>query len=517
MGRSSTAWLWRRTSVRHNFSANLASKLLSALVSLACVPVYLRVLGVGGYGLVGIWTMLETFANLLDLGLSPTMTREMAAASGRREGAEETRDLVRTLEVGYWAIGVAIGAMIMLGASPIAHYWLRSAEFSTAQLRTTVVLIGALILCRWPLSFYAGGLSGLERQVLLSWVGLAFACLRSLGAVLVLLFVSPTIVAFFLWQIIVSLANSATLALLLWRCLPRARGARFLPSTLRRIWKFAGGITAVALISILLTDLDKLVVSKLLSLEDFGYYSLGGRIAASLSMASAPVFSALFPAFSRLVAARDDQRQVELYHRGAQLMSVLVVPAAVTVAFFSKPLIFAWTGNQLIADRTALVAALLIGGSAFNSIILVPYSLQVAHGWTSLAFWTNAVYATVTVPLLIVLTNHFGPPGAAFVWLIINFSYLATQVPLMHRRLLRSEARRWYVEDVGMPLVSCVATAILVAALITPPATRLGAWATVALAGILIGAAGVLATPLGRKQVRTSSRLIWRTLTEMRP
>src|SRR5712664_2568415 len=56
--------LWEQTSVRQNLSSNLVTKALSALVSLACVPIYLRVLGVSGYGLIGVWTMLESLANL---------------------------------------------------------------------------------------------------------------------------------------------------------------------------------------------------------------------------------------------------------------------------------------------------------------------------------------------------------------------------------------------------------------------------------------------------------------------
>src|SRR5260370_42406087 len=44
-----------------------------------------------------------------------------------------------------------------------------------------------------------------------------------------------------------------------------------------------------------------------------------------------------------------------------------------------------WTGNENIADNTAHIAALLIIGTAFHSMLWVPYALQLAHGWTSLA------------------------------------------------------------------------------------------------------------------------------------
>ncbi len=493
--------LWRQTSVRQNLSANLASRVLAILVSLACVPIYLRVLGIGGYGLIGIWTTLETFASLLDLGVSPTITRELAASTGRAKEAQDARDLVRTLEVAYWAVGFAIGGAIVLGASSVATYWLRSSQSSASEIQGIVTLIGVLVLCRWPLTFYSGGLTGLERQVLLSWGTLVFTCIRSLGAVLVLLFISPTVFAFFIWQIGINLVQTAVFAGLLWRCMPPGSMPRFRTAMVRRVWKFASGMTAVALVSILLTDLDKLVVSGLSSLEDFGYYALGSRIAGTLYMPASAVYSAMLPALARRAAAQNEKELADLYHRGCQVMSVLVLPLAITAIFFAKPALFAWTGNAMIADRAWFTTALLIGGAAFMCVRFTPGALQLAVGWTSLALWTNVVYAVIMVPLLVILTKRFGGAGAAAVWLVSNVSYLATQVPLMHRRLLRHEARRWYVTDFGIPLVACLVTAALLAEVAGSPTTRLGAALTVVVAGVFVGVVGVLGTPLLRKQL----------------
>lgn len=502
MGPSMKALMSRRTSIRFNVSANLLGKILAAAVGLACIPTYIHILGVAGYGVIGMWITLETLAMLLDLGLSPTITRELAATAQRAERAQEVRDLVRTIEVAYCGLGLLIGAAIVVSAAPIATYWLRSSQLSLGEVRTSVELIGVLILCRWPLSFYSSGLTGIERQVLLSWMTCAFAVVRNLGAIVVLVFVSPTILAFLVWQIAINIGHTGTTASLLWWSLPAGGTPRFRPELLRRIWKFAGGVTATALVSVLLSDLDKLVVSGLLSLEEFGFYTLASRMAATLYLASSSVFAALYPAFVRLATAPDEPKLAELYHRGAQMMSVLVLPAAITGALFARPAIFAWTGNELIADNTAPIASLLMIGTAFHCVLTVPYAAQLAYGWTSLAFWVNLSYVPITTVLLVVLTKHFGTTGAAGVWLLINASWFGTHVPLMHRRLLRNEARRWYVQDVGIPLVACGLTAALIAAGAGPTTTRLGAGLTVVFAGLLVGAVGLLATPLVLKQLR---------------
>jgi O-antigen/teichoic acid export membrane protein len=488
----------RQTSVRFNLSANLISKILSAVVSLACVPIYIQVLGVAGYGIIGIWATLETLATLLDLGLSPTMTRELAQHA---EEAQYARDLVRTVEVVYWALGLLIGTTIVLSAPLITAHWLRSSQISPDELRASVRLIGVLIVCRWPIALYSSGLTGLERQVLLSWMGFVFALVRSLGAVFVIVFLSPTIFAFLAWQIAINIANTAIVAASLWWNLPTGGAARFHLKLLARVWKFAGGVTAIALVSVLLNDLDKIVVSGLVSLEDFGYYTLGSRMAGALYLASSSVFAAVYPALVRLATTQDEGRFAEFYHRSAQMMSLLIFPAAITAAFFAKPLIFAWTGNEHASDNTALIAALLIIGTAFHGILFLPYAAQLAHGWTGLAFWTNLAYVPVTTVLLVVLTKHFGGVGAAAVWLLITTSYFITYVPLMHRKLLRYQARQWYVNDVGIPLGACSITAGFLIEVMGPTTTRIGAALTVALAGFLIGIVGLLGTPLARNQV----------------
>ena len=76
------------------------------------------------------------------------------------------------------------------------------------------------------------------------------------------------------------------------------------------------------------------------------------------------------------------------------------MPAAVTFIFFARQLIFAWTGSATKAAHAWLRASLLTAGTAFNCVVSIPYALQLAYGWTSLAFWTNLISAFVTIPLL---------------------------------------------------------------------------------------------------------------------
>ena len=59
------------------------------------------------------------------------------------------------------------------------------------------------------------------------------------------------------------------------------------------------------------------------------------------------------------IATGDDAILRTLYHRSCQLISVLLLPAALVVAFFSKELLRVWTRNPLVVEHShTLVKAL---------------------------------------------------------------------------------------------------------------------------------------------------------------
>jgi len=438
-----------------NVVANLVGQGWSVLISLVVVPLYLGLLGIEAYGLIGFYVMLQGLAQVLDLGLSPTMNREMARYSAQPEKAAEARDLVRTLEVAYWAIGIGIGAGIVMAAPFIARHWLQASVISEGDVQQALMLMGLVVALQWPLSFYGSGLMGLQKQVLCNVVAIPVSTVSNGGAVLLLWLFSPTITAFFAWQVLVGAVNVAIVTILMWRSLPHCdRAPRFDFGLLRNVWKFAAGMGGLGLSAIILTQLDKVILSKLLSLEMFGYYTLAGVLGRSLYALITPVFNAFFPRFSTLVARDDEDALKRLYHRGSQLMATLVIPVAAVVSLFSYELLWLWTGNVGTARNAAPIASVLVIGTALNGLVNLPYALQLAYGWTQISLYINSFFILTLVPTIVYATLHYGPVGAAAVWVALNTIYMLAGVPLTHRRLLKGEAWHWFRDDICPPLLA---------------------------------------------------------------
>jgi len=99
--------------------------------------------------------------------------------------------------------------------------------------------------------------------------------------------------------------------------------------------------------------------------------------------------------------------------------------------------------------------------------MLLPYTLQLAYGWTKLAFYKNVVAVIFLVPLMVWMVQMYQGIGAAWVWIILNLGYFIFEVPIMHRRLLKGEMGKWYRRDVFLPIL-IVSAIVLIAREILP-------------------------------------------------
>jgi len=172
---------------------------------------------------------------------------------------------------------------------------------------------------------------------------------------------------------------------------------------------------------------------------------------AGLVMIVSSVFNTIYPRFSALVAQGDEEALRRQYHGATQLMALLILPVAAVLAVFSSDILQFWTGNAEVARNAGPIATLLVIGSAMNGLMTLPYSLQLAYGWTGIGLRIIVALTIVFVPAIWFMATTYGAVGAASVWAALNCAYMAIGVPLTHRRLLKGEAWPW-LGDIALPL-----------------------------------------------------------------
>lgn len=462
--------------LRRNLIANMAGKAWSALMALAFVPWYIQLLGLEAYGLVGFFATLQAVSVVLDLGLGTAINRAMAGHAETGGAAARQRELLRTFATVAWIGGILIGGLVAASAGVIADRWINARDLERGTVVQAVQLMGLVIALRWPAGIYGGVLMGLQHQVSLNLITAAGITVANLGVIAVLTWVAPTLEAFFAWQAGAAVLQTSVMAWWAWRCVPASPGrTRFARSVLVEHWRFAVGTGAITALGVLLAQVDKVVLSRLLRLDDFALYALASVVAGGIGIMVGPVFTAVFPRLSAAVAGGDAARLAADYHRTCRLTALLVMPAAFTLALLAEPVLWAWTGDAGLAQATAPILAILVVGSALNGLLMVPYALQLAHGSTRLGLQCNLVAVVLLVPAVAAGAWWLGPAGAALGWPVLNLCYVVAAMPIIHRRFLAGAQRRWTLHDTGIPLAAAALAVAACSALMPEAASRSGA------------------------------------------
>lgn len=433
-----------------NLIAGLANSIWSALVGLAVVPFYLKYLGIEAYGLIGFFITTQAVLSILDMGMAPTINREVARCSASGD-LKKAGKLLHTLAVVYWCMAAVIALSILALAPLIAEYWLQSKQLTPQTISHAIMLMGLVVACRWPIGLYQGALIGAQRLTVSSGINMTMITIGNLGAVAILAFISPTIEAFFIWQACVGLMYAVTMRFAAWRVIGKTERNRFDIEKLKSVWRFTAGMSGISLTALVFTQLDKVILSKMLGLEEFGHYMLATVVVSGLYVLISPVFNVIYPRMSALVVIGDKDKLTELYRTGTRMLATVIFPIAMVLAVFAEDLVLVWTGNPGIASSVAPVISLLVIGSALNGVMYFPYALQLAYGKTWIPLTINIVLMLFMIPLIIYLARTYGALGGAMAWLIAEVIYVILGPWLTHRNILKGLWAKWIIQDIGVP------------------------------------------------------------------
>lgn len=442
--------LSRAFSARTRAASNLATNVYTVIVGIVFVPIYINYLGVEAYGIIGAFTGLTAFVWLFDLGIATNINREMAGFHDSNN-RQQILDLKKTLEVSVYIISAAIFVALLGFVYLIAHYWFNTERFTPAFMLSVMAILAFSLALQFPTSFYLNGLMGLRQQVAINIVGITYNTTRCVGAVVAILIFEDKIRSFLIFQ-----ASAAVINLLLLRLLfEYSTGIEgYKPKVdfllLKRIRQFASELFANNLVTILLTQADKVVLSRMLSLEQFGYYMLAFNIVTmSINTFSSSVNNVLFPNLVRHVNSGDTKELERTFHLGTRVMAWGAVSIGTVLIFLSEPVLQLWTQNAEVVRNTAPLLALLAAAFVVNVIMLVPYYLQHAFGRSHITFLFNLLFLFIYIPSLIFSASEYGAVGAASVWFALQLIYFVVFVPVIRSAFLRFDPWRYFFSDIG--------------------------------------------------------------------
>lgn len=490
--------------LRANIAANIVGTSITALAGLVAAPLVYRAFGAEAYGLVGVYLLLQGLMPLFDLGITPGLARAIAWHRGRGEaGALPT--LLRLAHLPLAVISIASVLIMVVAAPLIAEGWLLPRDMSAGEVKLALVLMALALALRLFGALNRSALMAMELQAKANLAQATAAIARTFGALGFAVATGTGVLGFLALQILVSAFDWWWCARLLRPAMP-ASATAVDRATLASHARFAVGIAGLSALWLLASQIDRLVLSKELALDEYGRFSLAVHLASVVALGVAAIHGAALPRLTRLFAACDAPGARSLYglvtaltvSASAGLLVGLMVAGPRWLPRFTGP-----SGDGLDPAPVAIAYAV---GQAGLAVLGLAYLLQSARGSLRLHALMTALHAGVLVPLVLLLANR------EVMWLavgiaMVHWLFVLAWMPIPHARHLDGGHLRWMMHD----LLPSLATAGVIGFALVRLCAGLRGEAVTAMVATLGGSIVFASASAAHAGLRGEAIAWWRT------
>lgn len=443
--------------ISKNAIANIITKLWALVSIYIFIPFYIKLLGEESYGIVSFFATMQTAINILGLGLANTLRREFAVKTYNEDEDNVRRNkLLHCIEIIYWIIACIVSFICFLSSNIIASNWLNVGTLSPEYVAMTITLMGISISIQIVANLYSGCIFGLDLQTSANAFQIIWSILKYCGSLIIIMFVVADLRAFYLWHVLTDIVYLLVLRIYLAVKIKPKKKYKWSFSdfaVLKSIWKYAIGIFVISIISLVNKQLDKIIISNLLSLTELGAYNLATTLGGLTTVFSTAMYVSVFPSFTSDIALGNKDSVQERFLSINKLVNIITLCLCCYVAVFAIPLIQFWTGTTVYNDMLQFSAPLVIMAVSITELQEIPYALALAYGNTKI----NTILGLSYLPIVCVATwysiKEWGLVGAGTVYSILMISQSLIYEYAIYKKYLQYNPIKLIIKDTIIPLL----------------------------------------------------------------
>jgi len=309
-----------------------------------------RSLGAGGYGLYVLAISAATlFSGISLLGLDDAMTRYVAIASGRRD-APAVRGTIQVGLVAATAMGVLFGAVLYLGADPIA-----TGLFNEPQLARLLQLVALAVPFLSVSNVLAGTARGFRRMDIAALAENVVQSVVRLGLLTVVflltgLSTATAVVVFGISDV----AATVTMVMLLGRHFPLAPRGQPVRRDARGVFRFALPLWFSGMLRQFRGNLVALLLGATGPAANVGVFAVVNKINLVGHVWLLSIVMAVKPTMAQLHDRGDRAELARVYTSTTRWSLSLGLPFVIAMVLYREP-ILATFGTSFSGGSTALV------------------------------------------------------------------------------------------------------------------------------------------------------------------
>lgn len=414
-----------------NTAFQLFGRGTSLLAGLVAVPVYLHYLGAEAYGVVGVFISLMSLSGLFDLGLPIAINRQISVMRGEGKNTLEISSVIRSFELIFVGLCTVIFAVIFAGSGFIATQWLNLVNLTPETVTSALQLAGMAVVLRFPTAFYNNALFAFDCHARANVVASAGAIARIGFSILAFELFGISLEVFFWSQIVINGLELLILAFILW-----SSGLHFF-APIAKVAQLGGSLqmtiplSGISVSALLLSQLDKVILSKAVALDVFGLYSVAYGLAMGLLPIAYSVGNASFPQISRLLSANQLVEMQAIVRRAVALLSIGVIPLSGVLIFFTgqiMPFLHLFTPK---AFDVLTYLPFLAFGALCQTFTVLFHGYKVAQGKPTSLFYINLAALVVFSGVFLYAVYSWSVMGACIAFVGLNIFIAGAQTILV--------------------------------------------------------------------------------------
>lgn len=381
-------------------------------LSIALIPFYLKRLGPDQWGVVAICMAIQGFLGLLDAGLGQIMPRDIARIAGDRNS--EAR-VFRVFSRAYFGMGL-IGLVLGQASVPwLIEHWFNQGQRMGDGAELALRLVLVQFLFQFANNAHSGYWNGMQAQKLANFRQCFFGTIKHAGALALVYLWRADALAYLLPFALVSAlewwANRGTVR----RELGALVDEKVVISDFRILATEAGILALGVLVGMLLTQMDRIILSRTVSVASFGYYIIISNLGLAFSQLQYPLMRAFYPKISRSLKEKG-KGNINIKKIGLYVAIACVLPCLIA-AIMAPWLLTIWLGDSLIVEETLVPLRLILGAVAINSIYQLFYQQMLASGNFRMIIKINVSALVVVYLQLSILSKELGIVTGGIAWL----------------------------------------------------------------------------------------------------
>jgi len=399
-----------------NTGAIMLARGVQPILSTVLVIVIARIWSVEAYGkYTTVFYLLFIFQVVCSFGLNPLLTREVA----------KNRELANRHLNGGIVLGVPFSILSMLVMMSISHFMQYEHDVAMAVSIASISLIAsALADC------FEGVIAGNERIRTIAKVWTLEVILRS-GLSILMVYMGYGLLSVVSVYVIARFITPLVYYILINRAIVRVRldiDLEFTKGLLKKTYIFA----LILICATIFWRIDAVILPRMKNNIEVGLFGAAHRLFYFNHLMVVSFFTAFFPVISRLFAKQSEAFQIAC-KKSIQFLTILCLPLALFVTFFSKNIIFLFFKEKYIDAAPALIILMWA---------LVLFAITEVFGYALLAsnhqkkdLQVNFIALACKIFLNLILIPKYSYIGAViatvlsiFIQLIIQFLYVSKTV-----------------------------------------------------------------------------------------